>query len=101
MKYFAVVEVNVTTPCWVPDYLANVNRIIESYGGRYLARTGIHEMMEGDAAMHQTSIILEFPSREAAYSFYFSDEYKLYREARIAGSSGKFYFVAGEDAAQG
>lgn len=98
MKYYAVAEVNVTSPHWVPEYLSRVNHIVEAYGGRYLARTANYEIMEGDATRHQTSIILEFPSKEAAYSFYESDEYRPLREARIAGSTGRFYFVAGEDA---
>lgn len=100
MKYYAVAEVNVTDPHWVSGYLAQVNRIVERHGGRYLARTSRHEMMEGEAMLHQTSIILEFPSKDAAYSFYNSDEYRPLRDARVAGSSGKLYFVAGEDAAR-
>ena len=101
MKYYAVTEVNVTDPSWVPSYLQKVNPIIERFGGKYLARTSQYEMMEGDTDRHQTAIILEFPSKEAAYSFYNSEEYKPLRAARIAGSTGKFYFVAGEDQAQG
>jgi len=99
MKYYAIAEVTVTDPRWVPEYLANVTSILESYGGKYLARTANFELMEGDALRHQTTIILEFPSREAAYSFYESKEYRPYREARVAGSTGTFSFVAGEDAA--
>lgn len=100
MKYYAVAEVSVTDPNWVPEYLANVTSILESYGGRYLARTGDYEIMEGEADRHQTSIILDFPSKDAAYSFYNSEEYRPYRDARIAGSTSRFYFVAGEDAAR-
>lgn len=97
MKYYAVAEVNVIDPSWVPEYLAKVNALVAGYGGKYLARTSEAEMMEGDGPLHQTSIILEFPSKEAAYAFYSSEEYRPLRDARVAGSTGKFYFVAGED----
>lgn len=97
MKYYVVAEVNVTDPSWVQEYLSKVNQIVESYGGQYLARTGQYEMLEGNVPPHQTSIIMEFPSKEAAYSFYNSEEYKPHLEARLAGSTGKLYVVAGED----
>lgn len=100
MKYYAIAEVNVTNPQWVPEYLAKVNRIVEMYGGKYLARTSNHELMEGDGPLHQTSVILEFPSKEAAYAFYWSEEYAPHRKARQSGATGKFYFVPGEDGAR-
>ena len=96
MKCYAVVEVNVINPHWVPEYLSKVNAIVERYGGRYLARTPRIEMVEGEGDAHQTSVLIEFPSGEAARSFYHSEEYSPLREARLAGSTGKFYFVAGE-----
>lgn len=101
MKYYAVAEVYVTNSCWVGGYLASVNRIIAKHGGRYLARTSNYDVMEGSVAPHQTVILLEFPSREAAYSFYNSEEYRPFREARLCGSNSRFYFVAGEDIAGG
>lgn len=101
MKYYAIAEVSVTDPNWVAEYLAKVNQIVESYGGTYLARTSNFEMVEGHEEVHQTSVLLEFPSKNAAYGFYSSEEYKPLREARKAGSTGKFYIVAGEDGARG
>lgn len=100
MKYYGIVEVNVINPDWMPEYLAKVNPIVESYGGKYLARTSKIEMIEGDVEAHQNSVILEFPSEEAGKSFYYSEEYKPFRDARVSGTIGKFYFVAGEDEAK-
>lgn len=82
MKYYGIVEVNVTDSSWVPEYLARTSQI---------------EMVEGDTDVHQTSVLLEFPSKGSAYSFYNSAEYQPLRDARIAGSTGTFYFVAGEN----
>lgn len=101
MKYYAVAEVNVTNPYWVPEYMAKIDQIVGSYGGKYLARTSNHELVEGNMPLHQTSVLLEFPSQVAAYGFYNSEEYKPLREARKTGSTGRFYFVAGEDGAEG
>ena len=69
MTYCAVAEVNVTDPSRVSGYLARVNQIVESFGGKYLARTSQIEMVEGEADIHQTSVILEFPSKDVHCHF--------------------------------
>ncbi len=94
MKYYAVVEVTVTNPEWIPEYMANVESIIKQHGGKYLVRTQEIDQVEGDGDVQETTVILEFPSKEAAYGFYNSEEYKPFLEARLAGSKGKFYFVS-------
>lgn len=38
MKYYAVVEVDITDPGWVPEYAKNVTRLVEQRGGRCPAR---------------------------------------------------------------
>lgn len=98
MKHYAVAELNVSDPSWVADYVAAVTPMVERRGGRYLARTGRLERVEGERALPQVLLIIEWPSREAAEEFYESEEYRLFRDARIQGSSGEFLIVAGEDA---
>ena len=39
MKWYAVAEIDVTDPSWVRDYVADVTKIVERRGGRYLAQT--------------------------------------------------------------
>lgn len=97
MKHYAVAEIKVTDPAWVSDYLADVTPMVERRGGRYLARTGTVERIEGERALPQTLLIIEWPSRQAADEFYESDEYRPYREARRAGAINEFLIVAGED----
>jgi uncharacterized protein (DUF1330 family) len=97
MKYYAVAEIDITDPGWVQEYVENVTKIVERRGGRYLARTGQAETVEGDRKPPQTFLIIEWPSKEAAESFYESDEYRPYRERRIDGARNQFFLVAGED----
>jgi uncharacterized protein (DUF1330 family) len=97
MKYYAVAEIEITDPAWVPDYVAEVTGIVEEHGGRYLTRTSKAEAIEGDRQPPQISLIIEWPSEEAAKAFYDSDVYRPHREARKAGSHGQFFLVAGED----
>jgi uncharacterized protein (DUF1330 family) len=100
MKCYAVAEVVVTDRSWVKDYIEKVTPMVEAHGGRYLARTSRMEKLEGDRPLPHTFLILEFPSREAARAFYDSAGYRPFREARLAGSSGDFLLVDGEDASR-
>ena len=97
MKYYAVAEMTVTDCAWVAAYVADVTPMVERYGGRYLARTSHAEKLEGERAAPQVLLIIEWPSREAAMAFYESEEYRPYRESRIAGSINEFILVPGED----
>ncbi len=97
MKYYTVAEMEITDPAWISDYVANVTGMVERRGGRYRARTGRIERIEGERAPPQVSVIIEWPSREAAEGFYESDEYGPYREGRMEGARNEFLLVAGED----
>ena len=97
MKYYAVAEIDVTDRSWVLEYVKNVTGLVESHGGRYLARTSQIEKLEGERRTPQIFLIIEWPSRDAAVAFYESEEYRPYRQQRLQGSRGEFILVAGED----
>jgi len=99
MKHYLVAELNVSNDNWVPSYLENVTRLVEQNGGRYLARTPKIEKLEGDRQIPNIFAIIEFPSKEAATSFYTSAEYQPYLRARQQGASTAMVLVAGEDIA--
>ena len=97
MKYYAVAEIEVTDRSWVREYVADVTPLVERYGGRYLARTSNVETLEGQRRTPPLVVLIEWPSREAARAFYESEEYRPYRELRLAGARNEFVLVAGED----
>jgi uncharacterized protein (DUF1330 family) len=97
MKYYAVAEIDITDQNWVRDYVKNVTRLVERAGGRYLARTSRIEKIEGERKIPQIFLIIEWPSKDAAEAFYASDEYRPYRQSRLAGARNEFVLVAGED----
>lgn len=100
MKYYAVVEIDITDPAWVPEYAKNVPRLVEQHGGRYLTRTSRVEKIEGERKVPQVVVLLEWPSREAAVEFYQSEEYRPYRQSRLQGAHNEFILVPGEDVAK-
>ncbi|HEY3946575.1 MAG TPA: DUF1330 domain-containing protein [Solirubrobacteraceae bacterium] len=97
MKYYAIAQLDISDPSWVAEYVANVTPLVESHGGRYLARTPRVEVIEGERTPRQIFLIIEWPSKDAAEAFYDSDSYRPYRDARRAGTNGEFLLVAAED----
>jgi uncharacterized protein (DUF1330 family) len=97
MKYYSVAELEITDPSWVPEYVKNVTGLVERRGGRFLARTSKIEKVEGGRAVPQIYLIIEWPSREAAQTFYTCEEYRPYLQRRINGSKAEFLLIAGED----
>jgi uncharacterized protein (DUF1330 family) len=97
MKYYAVAELEITDASWIREYVADVTGIVERRGGRYLARTGQIEKLEGEREPPQVFLIIEWPSKEAADGFYESQEYRPYREGRRLGARNEFFLIAGED----
>jgi uncharacterized protein (DUF1330 family) len=55
-------------------YLAKTLPFIEKHGGRYLTKSGSHEMLEGD--MPTRVVIVEFPSKAAARAWYNDPDYQ-------------------------
>jgi uncharacterized protein (DUF1330 family) len=100
VKYYLIGEVEVTDQSWVADYVGNVTGMVERCGGRYLARTPLAERVEGGRSVPPLLVIVEWPSKEKAMAFYESEEYRPYRQKRIAGAKNEFFMVAGEDVAK-
>jgi uncharacterized protein (DUF1330 family) len=99
MKYYSVVEIDLSDDSWIPAYVQNVTAMVERAGGRYLARTSHIEKIEGHRAAPQIMVIIEWPSKQIAERLYQSEEYRPFLESRIAGAKNQFFLVAGEDVA--
>jgi uncharacterized protein (DUF1330 family) len=69
---FASVEI--TDPAAYEECRRRVPAIIAAYGGRYLARGGAVERLEGNAPVNRL-VIVEFPDMVQRKAFYNSAEY--------------------------
>src|SRR5579864_5853516 len=97
MKYYVVVEIDITDESWVAEYVKNVTRMVEQQGARYLARTSKIEKLEGERKAPQLMVIIEWPSKEVAEAFYRSSEYRPFLQGRLRGARNELVLVAGED----
>lgn len=99
MSIYLIADIKVTDDAWVPGYAANVHKLVEQHGGRYLSRSGNIETLEGTADDSTLIAILEFPSRTALDSFVADPAYRPYGEARQAGSVSTFRVIDDTDLA--
>jgi uncharacterized protein (DUF1330 family) len=75
MAAYLFASIEITDPAAYEDYRRRVPAIIAAFGGRYLARGGTVERLEGDAPLNRL-VILEFPDMAQLRAFYNSAEYR-------------------------
>ena len=75
MQAYLVVEHLITDPARFEQYRSKVVPMIESFGGRYLTRSGSHQILEGTWKPTRVAII-EFPDMAALNAFYDAPEYQ-------------------------
>ncbi len=73
MSAYWIARVDVTDADTYAKYAKVAGQAISEFGGRFLARGGDYESMEGVARAR--NVIAEFPSMEAALACYCSETY--------------------------
>jgi uncharacterized protein (DUF1330 family) len=67
---------------------------IAAAGGRYVVRGGDVEVLEGDEPAGRT-VVLEFPTMQAATDWYRGEEYAAARQVREGAARARMYVVDG------
>jgi len=94
MSAYVIVDVKVSDPAGYADYKELAPASIAQYGGKYLARGGKTEVLEGDWPIDRL-VILEFPSMEQAKTWLNSAEYAPARAMRHKFAVSKMFVVEG------
>ena len=94
MPAYVFANIRVDDPIAYQRYVQVVPGTIESFGGRYLARGGRVEVLEGDIQPGRT-IIIEFPTFEDAQRWYASPEYCAVKDIRLGCARGEVVIVDG------
>ena len=94
MAAYVVININVTEPQRYAEYVKAVPATIAKYGGRYLARGGQTEVLEGTYTPRRF-VILEFASVERAKAWWDSEEYRAPGALRRSASTGDIILVEG------
>ena len=98
MAAYVISDVRPRDPALLEQYRAIAQDSIVRYGGRYLARGGAIDAVEGGWTPGMV-IIVEFPSMERARQWYRSPEYAEALRLRAGALDRRLVFVEGVAAA--
>jgi len=94
MPAFLIVRAEVTDPDRYAIYARHTPRLIAAHGGRFVARGGGVETIEGDPEPRRV-VVVEFPDAEAARAFYHSEDYQRIVGIRQQASDSEMILVEG------
>lgn len=97
MAAYLIVNVEITDPVKYAEYIKVAPLSIRKFGGKYLARGGRAETIEGTWSPKRL-VVLEFPSFERAREWWDSDDYRGPRALRQASAITQMMLVEGIDA---
>lgn len=91
---YVVAQINVTDPVAYPLYVQRVQATLDPFGGTFLVRGGQSESHEGTPPGERT-VIIQFPTYQAARDWYHSDIYAPVKAMRQAASTSVQTIVEG------
>jgi len=94
MAAYVIYQGEVLDPVRYDEYKDKAAESILAAGGRYVVRGGDVEVFEGEPPAGRT-VVLEFPTRQAAVDWYRSDDYTEIRKIREGAARARMYVVDG------
>jgi uncharacterized protein (DUF1330 family) len=91
---FVIANITIVDPVRYEDYRRMVPATLVPFGGRFVARGGQTEVLEGEWRPSRL-VLLEFPSVERARAWWNSPEYAEARALRQATSTGTLIILEG------
>ena len=94
MAAYLMADVQVHDPDTFATYSVQVAPTLEAYGGRFLARGGATEVVEGE---YQPSriVVIEFPDMESLRKWHDSDAYQAILPIRLRSATTSVIAVEG------
>jgi uncharacterized protein (DUF1330 family) len=94
-KGYWIAHVDVTGPEGYKTYGAAIQAPFSQFAGRYLVRGGTCEIVEGK--VRGRTVVVEFPSYEAALTCYHSPEYQAVKKLRDGNADVDLLVIEGYD----
>lgn len=95
MNAYLIVDTKIKDPEKYEEYKKLVKPIIESFGGKYLARGGELYTDQSDLWRPSRVVIVKFESMQKAKLFLSSEEYKPVKAIRIEAAQSTTLLVEG------
>jgi uncharacterized protein (DUF1330 family) len=96
MTAYLLARVEITDWDRYKEYVQETPGVVKKYGGKFIARGGKVETLEGTEEKRRL-VLIEFPSFEKAKDFYYSQEYQETKKLREGAASGQFMAIDGVD----
>ena len=94
-KAYVIAHLILTNPDrFMSEYMSKVGAVTETFGGKYLVRGGDISYQEGESLGDRT-VVIEFPSRDAAHAWESSEQYQAIVKARTENSTGSVIIIDG------
>jgi uncharacterized protein (DUF1330 family) len=94
MTAYVVVDIEVRDATVYAEYIARAPATVTAYGGKYLARAGRTEKLEGEWVPKRL-VILQFESLERAKQWLNSPEYAPVKELRHKAAESNMVVIEG------
>lgn len=94
MTAYVIVDIDVHDPVGYEEYKKLAPAAVELYGGKYIARGGKAETLEGNWSPSRL-VILQFESSEQAKKWLNSEEYREARAMRHKTANSKMVVIEG------
>jgi len=94
MPAFVIVEIEVHDQEAYERYKRLVPASVEAYGGRFVARGGVTESLEGGWTPERV-VLLEFPNLERARQWWSSPEYRDAKAIRMRAAQTRMIVTQG------
>ena len=94
MPAYAIVMVRVDDPETYKEYSSRTPPIVKKYDGKFLARGGEVDTVEGEP-FNDRLVILELPSKQAIRDLFSDPEYQVASEYRKASSEARILVIDG------
>ena len=92
MSAFMFIQADIKDPAQFLEYAKRAPALIGKFGGRYRCMRGEVEQLEGNPD-NRKIVVSEWPSMEAAKTFWNSDEYEELKQVREGSADINVYLV--------
>lgn len=92
MTAYAIGQLTITNKDWMEEYTSKIGRVISKHGGVVITK-GQPEQLEGKSNVPQVSIVIEFPNKTDAKSWYNDPDNQELVKLRNTGSSFELLLV--------
>ena len=94
-KAYVIAHLTLTNPDrFRSEYMSKVGAVTEAFGGNYLVRGGDVSYQESESLGDRT-VVIQFPSRDAALAWINSEQYQAIIKDRTENSIGSLIIIDG------